>query len=355
MIQQLLAKILLSPFSLLYGIAIGIRNLMYEAGLLKSTRFNIPLISVGNLSIGGAGKTPHIEFLIEHLRPYINLATLSRGYKRKTKGFRLAHLHDNAMTIGDEPLQYRRKYRDIGVGVSESRTLAIPLILKHMPATQAVLLDDAFQHRAITPGLNILLTTFEKPFTRDMLLPAGRLREYPDAYKRADIIVVTKCPPKVSDDARLALIQEINPLDHQKMYFTKYKYLTPYSFYNPRQQFHLDLSVDVILISAIANTSYLRQYLEGEVGSIHEMEYEDHHLFSERDIEYLEQVFIHRDSSRKIILTTEKDAMRLDLHRSLITKKQLPLFILPVKVEFLFNQKSEFLHDIQSFLLNFKV
>ncbi len=355
MIQQWLAKILLFPFTMLYGAAIGGRNLLYDAGLLKSTRFNIPIISIGNLSIGGAGKTPHIEFLIERLRPYIELATLSRGYKRKTKGFRLATLHDNALSVGDEPLQYRRKYRDIIVAVSESRTLAVPLILKHAPSTKLILLDDAFQHRAIIPGLNILLTTYDRPFTRDILLPAGRLREFPEAYKRADLLIISKCPDNISSEEREIILNEINPLSRQKVYFTKYLYHPPYSFFNPSRRISLSLDMDVILISAIANTSYLSQYLESKVSSVHELEYEDHHIFLERDIEYLEQVYIHRESTQKIILTTEKDAMRLDMHRDLIIKKQLPIYILPVEVSFLFNQKDEFIDDIRSFLLNFKV
>ncbi|NNF34400.1 MAG: tetraacyldisaccharide 4'-kinase [Saprospiraceae bacterium] len=355
MIQQWLAKILLFPFTMLYGMVISMRNLMYDAGLLKSTRFSIPIISVGNLSIGGAGKTPHIEFLIEHLRPYLNIATLSRGYKRKTKGFRMANLNDNALTIGDEPLQYRRKYRDIIVSVSESRTLAIPLILKQAPGTQVVLLDDAFQHRAIVPGLNVLLTTYDQPFTRDILLPAGRLREYSDSYKRADIIIVSKCPEEISEQNRAEIIKEINLLDRQRLYFTKYHYHNPYSFFNPSSRIKLSNDADVILVSAIANTAYLRQHLDNEVASVHELEYEDHHIFLERDIEYMEQVYINRESSNKIILTTEKDAMRLELHRDLIYKKKLPVYVLPVEVSFLFDQKDEFINDIRSFLLNFKV
>ena len=355
MVQQWIAKILLFPFTILYGTVIGARNLMYDAGLLKSTRFSIPIISVGNLSIGGAGKTPHIEFLIQNLRPFLNLATLSRGYKRKTKGFRMATLHDNALTIGDEPLQYRRKYRDIVVAVSESRTLAIPLIIKHAPATQVILLDDAFQHRAIVPGLNILLTTYDQPFTRDILLPAGRLREYPDSYKRADIVVISKCPDNLSEEDRQVVIEEVKPMGWQRIYFTKYLYHPPYSFFNPGQRIRLTEDLDIILVSAIANTAYLRQYIETRVDSIHELEYEDHHIFLERDIEYLEQVFINRESNKKIILTTEKDAMRLDMHRQLITQKQLPIYVLPVEVSFLFDQKEAFINDIRTFLLNFKV
>jgi tetraacyldisaccharide 4'-kinase len=355
MIQNVLAKILLYPFTLLYGAVIRSRNLMYEAGLLKATSFNLPIISVGNLSIGGAGKTPHIEYLIRLLSPYITIGTLSRGYKRKTKGFRFVENKDTALISGDEPLQYRRKYQDIVVAVSESRTLAIPLMVKHVPNLQLILLDDAFQHRAIIPGLSILLTTFDHPFTDDILLPAGRLREYPDAYKRADIIIVSKCPDVVSEGEREHLVNKICPLKRQQVFFTRYSYGHPYSFADPRRRISLSDNLDVIMVSAIANTAYMMSYLEQKVDSIHTLEYEDHHIFTERDIEYISQVYANRDTEQKIILTTEKDAMRLDLHRASILKNGLPIYILPAEVSFLFNEDKAFNALIQSFLLNFKV
>jgi len=259
------------------------------------------------------------------------------------------------LVAGDEPLQYKRKFRDIIVAVSESRTLAIPLIIKHNPDIQLILLDDAFQHRAIIPGLNILLTTFDNPFTQDILLPAGRLREYRDAYKRADIIIVSKCPQIVTHQERDDFTEELNLLEHQKLFFSRYDYHSPYSLMNPSQKIHLNENHDVILVSAIANTAYLTDYLRDHVSDIHELEYEDHHLFSERDIEYISQVFENRASENKIILTTEKDAMRLDIHRQLIHNKSLPIYILPVEVKFLFDQEEAYNSLIKSFLLNFKV
>ena len=315
----------------------------------------MPIIAVGNLSIGGAGKTPHIEYLIRLLRPYLNISTLSRGYKRKSKGFRFINARDSVLVAGDEPLQYKRKYNDIIVAVSESRTLAIPMIMKHVPATQVILLDDAFQHRAIIPGLNMLLTTFDNPFTGDILLPAGRLREFPDAYKRADIIIISKCPDDLDQETAKLFVEKINPLDHQRIYFSKYHYFPPYSMFNPTQTLTLSSDLDIVLVSAIANTEYLLDYLSEIVSDVHELEYEDHHLFSERDIEYIAQVYENREASHKIILTTEKDAMRLDMHRQLIHEKSLPIYILPVEVRFLFEQSRQFNNQIKSFLLNFKV
>ncbi len=177
MLQSTLVKILLAPFSLLYGVGVSLRNYFYRQGILKAVDFDLPVISVGNLSVGGAGKSPHIEYLIRLLKDYINVATLSRGYKRKSKGFLIVQPQQSVEQAGDEPLQFRRKFHDILVAVAESRTFAIPQILMKEPHTQVILLDDAFQHRSITPGLNILVTEYSHPFTRDYLLPSGRLRE----------------------------------------------------------------------------------------------------------------------------------------------------------------------------------
>ena len=202
MIQSILGKILMAPFALLYGLSIGIRNTLYDSELVKSTQFSLPIISVGNLSIGGAGKTPHIEYLIRLLSPYINVSTLSRGYKRKTKGFRFIRPADTVLDAGDEPLMYARKHKGVVVAVGESRAIAIPQMVAKYPNLQTVLLDDAFQHRSIKPALNILLTTWDEPFTRDYLMPSGRLREWRSAYSRADIIIVSKCPKEITFDEK---------------------------------------------------------------------------------------------------------------------------------------------------------
>lgn len=355
MIQSVLGKIILAPLTALYGLGVSVRNLLFSADLLKSTRFSIPTISVGNLTIGGAGKTPHIEYLIRLLMPYLNLGTLSRGYKRKTSGFRWVNPSDDVLAAGDEPLMYARKYRDIAVAVAESRSIAIPQMVADFPDLQAILLDDAFQHRSITPGLNILLTTYDLPFTRDHLLPSGRLREWRSAYERADIIIVSKCPSVISEEERASLIKEINPKNHQKVFFTYYQYQHPYSFHDPNHRIRLDSELDVILISAIANTKYLLDYLDREVDSVHHLDYEDHHLFSTTDIEYISTVFEHRDTSRKLLLTTEKDAMRLDMHRKMVEEKKLPIFVLPVSVAFHFDQQDEFDALLKKYLLNFKI
>ena len=230
---------MLAPFSLLYGIGVSLRNFFYKNGILKGVEFDLPLISVGNLSIGGAGKTPHIEYLIRLLKDYLNVATISRGYKRKTKGFLIVKPNYNANAVGDEPLQFARKFQDVLVTVSESRTFAVPQILMEQPDNQVILLDDAFQHLSIKPGLNILLTEFSYPFTKDYLLPSGRLREWRSAYRRANIIIVSKCPSQITEAEKNALIEDIEPLARQRVYFSYYEYDQPYFILKPDYRFRL--------------------------------------------------------------------------------------------------------------------
>ncbi len=354
MVQNTIVKILLAPFSLLYGMGVSLRNFFYKKGILKGVEFDIPLISVGNLSIGGAGKTPHIEYLIRLLKDYLNVATISRGYKRKTKGFLIVKPNHNATAVGDEPLQFARKFRDILVTVSESRTFAVPQILMEQPDNQVILLDDAFQHLSITPGLNILLTEYSYPFTKDYLLPSGRLREWRSAYRRADIIIISKCPSTISEEDKNDMIEEINLLPRQRIYFSYYEYSNPYFILKPDYHFNLSADLDVVLISAIARADYLIEYLETQVNSIQALEYEDHHYFTNFDISQLKNTFNNIDSSKKIILTTEKDAMRLELHRQFIVENKLPVYVLPVKVAFHFNEGESFDNDIKHFMLDFK-
>lgn len=354
MIQNILVKILLAPFSFLFGLGVSFRNFLYRKELLKGIEFNIPVVAVGNLSLGGAGKTPHIEYLVRLLKDYVNIATLSRGYKRKTKGFKVVHPKNTAEQVGDEPLQFKRKFPDIEVAVAEDRSFAIPELLKWNGDLQIVLLDDAFQHRSIKPGLNILLTQFNLPFTRDYLLPSGRLREWRSAYERADVIIVTKCPLDVNEQEKQELITEINPFSHQKVYFSYYDYNTPYFIFNRQYVAPLQKDWDVLLISAIAGTEYLRGYLEEMVNSVTALEYEDHHYFTKFDIGRLKAHFEGIDSKKKIILTTEKDATRLELHKDYIIKNQLPVFALPVEVKFLFEEGEQFDEQVRQYLLGFK-
>lgn len=355
MIQNALVKILLLPFSFLYGLGVSLRDTFYRKGLLKGVEFDVPTISVGNLSLGGAGKTPHIEYLIRLLKDYIHVATLSRGYKRKTKGFLFVEPGNNADHVGDEPLQFKRKFPDIAVSVAESRTFAVPKIMMEYPDTQTILLDDAFQHRSIKPGLNILLTEFDHPFTRDWLIPSGRLREWPSAYQRADILIVSKCPPELPSQQREAIISELKPFSYQKVFFSYYTYQTPYHILRPSLKVQLNKNMDVLLICAIARTDYLLQHLEAQVNNVTVLEYEDHHYFSKYDLAHLQKTFHEMPSDQKLILTTEKDAMRLEMHRPFIIEHRLPLFALPIEVAFHDNDSAIFDEVVQNYLLSFKI
>lgn len=352
--KNIVARILLSPFALLYGGIISLRNIFYEAGLLKSTSFNVPIINVGNLSIGGTGKTPHIEYLIKVLSPYIDVGTLSRGYKRRSKGFRLVSQKDDAAVAGDEPLQFKRKFPHIPVAVSESRNIGIPLMLKQHPNLQSILLDDAFQHRSVIPGLNILLTQFNEPFFEDYLMPLGTLREPRESYERADIIVVTKCPDELPDDEKEGYLSFLKPFPNQKVFFSRYKYQDPYFMFNPGTRIKLDKHSHLILISAIAKVDYLTDYLDGITNVDNIVKFEDHHYFSDLELEQFKKIYDNIGEENAFFLTTEKDAMRLDLHRDFLMKNQIPVFVLPIEVEII-DEPQAFEDAIKSFLIDFKV
>lgn len=354
MSDDIVIRILLLPLSLLYGLGVMLRNMLYRTGALRSVRFDLPVISVGNLSVGGTGKSPHIEYLLRWLDQYIQIAVLSRGYGRKTTGYRPVTTIDTAEDAGDEPLQFKRKFPDIPISVSESRALGVPELVKRNPETQCVLLDDAFQHLAVTPGLNILLTEYSRPFTRDWLMPSGRLREWRNSYRRADIIVVTKCPPELSADQRHDMLIELDPYPRQSVYFSCYRYGLPYQLLRPDIKRPLDLQTDALVVSAIANTDYLLRYLGNSVRSAQTMEFEDHHYFDESDLDDVLRRFDALPSSNKMIVTTEKDATRLELHQGFIWKNELPIYVLPVEVAFCDNDEAAFQEDVKRFLLEFK-
>ena len=354
MIQSFIIKILLAPFSLLYGLGVSLRNAFYRWGVLKEVSFSVPIISVGNLSVGGTGKTPHIEYLVRLLKDYIYVSTLSRGYMRKTKGFLPIKPGHNAEDAGDEPLMFKRKFPDVFVSVAESRTFGILEILKYHPTTQVILLDDAFQHLSVKPGLNILLTDYRHPFTRDYLLPSGRLREWRSAYQRADILIVSKCPPEMTLEEKEQLVKELAPWPHQRLFFSYFEYGSPYSIYDGRHRLPLDGQQHALLLSAIAGTEYLTDFLEERTASLRALEFEDHHYFTNYDVSRLKQIFDNMEEEKKIILTTEKDAVRLELHKDFLLETRLPIFVLPLRVAFHFGESPAFDQTIRDFLLNFR-
>lgn len=354
MIRNKFIQFILSPFSLLYGIFSKGYHLMYDIGFLKGSKFSIPVISVGNLSIGGTGKTPHIEYLITLLKDYIDIATLSRGYKRSTEGFKIVDYKDDALTVGDEPYQFKTKFDDIVVTVGEQRALAIPEIIRQYPQTQLVLLDDAFQHRSVLPGLNILLSAYENMFYDDYLLPSGRLREWRSGYKRADIIIVTKCPQNISKTDREQIINNIAPSKHQRIYFSAYRYHKMYSLFDPFQKKTIHATDKIILLSAIADTEYLYEFIKSKTEDIIEIEYEDHHYFDISDIEKMRET-AKASGPDSYIITTEKDAMRLQLIKNKLVELSIPIFVLPLEVNFMDQDGTRFDEEIRQYLLNFKI
>ena len=219
---------LLFPFSLIYLAAIFIRNRLYDWNILKSDTFNLPLICIGNVAVGGTGKSPMVEYLVQQLKGQFRIATLSRGYKRKTSGYALAHAQSTALEIGDEPMQFHLKFPDVTIAVGEERVVAIPQILHDRPDTQAIILDDAFQHRAIRAGMNIILTDYSNLYTRDWYLPTGDLRDVRSSMARADIIIVTKCPPALTEPEKQAILDELAPRPRQQVFFTAIRNGTPY-------------------------------------------------------------------------------------------------------------------------------
>src|SRR5258708_25778615 len=303
-------RILFLPFAVIYWFIIWLRNFFYDKNIFRSSSFGLPVICVGNLSIGGTGKSPMVEFLVEHLKDRFKVATLSRGYKRKTSGYVLAGENTTALDIGDEPMLFHLKFPNVPVVVGEERLVAIPQLLHDKPGTEAIILDDAFQHRAINAGLNILLTDCNNLFTRDFYLPTGDLRDLKSNYKRADIIVVTKCKAELSDDEADKIRKEIRPLPHQQIFFSTIQYRHPYHI-TSLSSFELNLKTEVLLVTGIANPQPLKKLLEERSHTYYMMSFSDHYIFRIEDLKDIKKRFEKIEAANKIILTTEKDAIRL--------------------------------------------
>jgi tetraacyldisaccharide 4'-kinase len=343
-------RILLFPFALLYGIILKMRNYLYDKGILKSTRFNLPIINVGNLSVGGTGKSPMVDYLAGMLKSQYKMGTISRGYKRRTKGYLLASNETTAVEIGDEPMQFHLRHPEIAVAVGEERIVAVPQLLYDRPETQLIILDDAFQHRAITPGFNILLTDCNNLYTRDFYLPTGDLRDNVTSARRADIIIITKCDPELTEKERDAMTREIDPHPGQHIFFTSISYGRLYHIIHqsPRELFR---NAEVLLVCGIANPSPLTAYIEENTSSYDAMFFSDHHIFSYDDLNEIRNRFDTIDVHDKLIITTEKDAVRLVKYRQEL--RDLPFYVLPISVDFLFNAENEFRLLISNFIRNF--
>jgi tetraacyldisaccharide 4'-kinase len=294
-----------------------------------SVEFDLPVISVGNLSVGGTGKTPLVEHLIRLLQDQYSLATLSRGYGRKTQGFRITTGADNATTVGDEPFQFYSKFKDkITVAVGEERALAIPMIL-HETEPDIIILDDAYQHRRVRPSLSILLSDYNKPFYNDYILPAGRLRESKQNADRADVVVITKCPGELSEDEMMEIGSLVRKYTEKPIFFSSIRYGNPVPFSTAS----LSQMKNIILISGIANADPLEDYVKRNFLMKEHYRFEDHHAYSSHDLERFVDLF--KKNPDISFLTTEKDKVKLDVPEFRRYMDGLPLFYLPIEVEFL--------------------
>ena len=310
-------RFILFPVVPFYYLVTWLRNKLYDFGIKKSVTYDFPVICVGNLSVGGTGKTPMIEYLIRLLKTEYKVATLSRGYKRKTQGFQLADRTANAQSIGDEPFQFYSKFQnEILVAVDEDRRNGIKNLKQEK--AEVVLLDDAFQHRKVKAGFNILLTTYNSPYFKDIVLPTGNLREPRSGARRANLIVVTKCPETLDENEKKVFIKRINPVKGQHVFFSSIVYSD--IVYSDKSTKSIDKLAPFTLVTGIANSEPLVNFLKRENLNFEHLNFKDHYDFIEEDIATLKK--------KELIVTTEKDYMRLKQYESLKDK----LYYLPITV-----------------------
>ena len=332
-------KRLLAPLSWLYAIVLHIRHWLYDCGILKSRGFSVPTICIGNLAFGGTGKTPHTEYLIRLLKDVMNVAVLSLGYGRKTTGYIIADENATFEQIGDEPLQYHLKFNDITVAVDENRCEGVEKLMSLEKSPDVILLDDAFQHRKIKPGLNILLTEYYDLYKKDMLVPAGNLRDVKSTAKRADIIIITKSPRVLLPYDKREMVRLTNPKPYQQVFFTyiSFQELAPVN--KTAEKIILRDMKSVYLFCGIANPYPLEDHLKRKYNTLITNYYEDHHCFTGADIDIILDGYNSVIGKNKIIVTTEKDLMRLTDSSFLNRFDNVPLFTIPIEVRF--NDKDE--------------
>lgn len=340
--------ILFFPLSLLYGLTMWIRNKLFDMGCLRSVSFDVPVISVGNITVGGTGKTPHVEYLIRILVSRYTVAVLSRGYGRKTRGFRMVDVGSRATDVGDEPCQIKNKFPEVMVAVDERRVHGMEQLLALSPRPEVILLDDAFQHRYVRPGLSVLLIDSSRPLYKDTWLPSGRLRESVSGKSRADILVVTKMRGEVTEERKLSILAMYSPEPRQKVFFSTFIYSEPRPLFSQKAAAVVDWrEVSVLLVTGIARPEPLREWLEGKSKQVVSLAFSDHHTFTPSEISGINAVFSRMDGL-KLFITTEKDAVRL--------KEVLPVdlhpyvYVAPVQVAFLPSDGISFDDSVSDFM-----
>jgi tetraacyldisaccharide 4'-kinase len=353
--RNYLLWVLLLPLSFIYGIVVFIRNKLFDAGLLPSELFPFPVISIGNITAGGTGKTPHVEYLVSILKDEFRVAVLSRGYKRKSSGFRIAGMYSKVSEVGDEPLQIKKKFPATEVAVSASRVKGIKRLLSHNDKIQVVILDDAFQHRWVKPGISMLLIDYHRPVYHDSLLPAGYLREPVSSIKRASIVVITKCPPKIKPIDIRIIRKDLNLYPWQSLYFTSFSYGDPLPVYPEGKPFPGKWLVPgngltILMVTGIATPSVFRNYLGNISGDIVQLSFPDHHNFTRRDIRRIERAWLSSGSKWKAIVTTEKDAVRLSELSGIGPELKKYMYYVPVRVSFIEKNSSKFNKQILDYV-----
>lgn len=337
------------PLSWLYGLGVRLRNQLFELGILKSRSFDIPVISVGNITVGGSGKTPHVEYLIRLLKDKTKVAVLSRGYKRKSKGYVLAGKETEMRVIGDEPYQMKSKFPDVYVAVDKNRCHGIDTLTcdEATKNTDVILLDDAFQHRYVKPGINILLVDYHRLIIYDKLLPAGRLREPQSGKARADIVIITKCPKDLKPMEYRVIIKAMDLFPYQKLFFTTLEYdcLTPVYGGKKRPLDSIGRNENILLLTGIASPKQMTYDLKEYTPNITPMAFTDHHQFTKKDIERINRTF-EKMPSPKMVITTEKDNARLSGMKGLSDNVRRNIYTLPVRVKFMLGQEEEFNNKI---------
>lgn len=338
-------RIILFPFSLIYGFIIIIRNYLFDKNILRSATFEIPIICVGNLSVGGTGKSPMVELLVALLKKNYSVATLSRGYSRKTKGYKEVTVLSTPEEVGDEPLQFKIKFSDITVAVAEQRIEGIPRLIYENPNIEVIILDDAFQHRTVKPGFNILLTEFNSLYAQDFFLPTGNLRDSKISANRADVIVVTKCPSFLQQKDKMKLQKLLNVKPYQHLFIATLQYDKPKHLFT-NEEIALE-NKHILLFTAIANDKVLIDYLKDHAQSVDVIKYPDHHHFNEKDVQDLVSKYSTISTGEKIIITTSKDAVKLNIFNNQLNK--LPIYVLNIRHQVLLGEDKDF----NSIILNY--
>ena len=339
---------LLWPFSILFRLVTATRNILYDKGFFSSEEFGIPVVCIGNITVGGTGKTPHAEYIISLLLKQFSVALLSRGYMRKSTGFRYVSPSSSTAESGDEPLQISRKFPDIVVAVDSNRINGIKTILREHPETEVIILDDGFQHRKVRPGLSVVLTDYSRLMTRDKLLPYGRLRESPSQRRRAGVIVVTKTPENISDDEKNTISKELLTGEKQKVFFSAIEYSELRPVFENADPVNLTTEGKgrseraAIVVTGIASPDPLMKYLEKFFAEIRHLQFPDHHNFTGGDIEEIRIAFEEMAMADKLIITTEKDAVRFREFPNIAGSLKKNLYCIPAGVRFLNDDKHEF-------------